>query len=359
MKTGIIGLPQSGKTTLYNAVSRSSVDLYADSEPRIAVIQVPDPRFEHAVAVCSPKKRTPATLEITDGAARIEAAAHSRSGGRGTGDFLAGVRLMDALVLVVRAFRDAAGAATDPVRDAQQLMEELVLADQILVETRLERLEKGHLQKRESPAEAAERHALLKVLVHLEAGLALRTLEMTEDEQRCLRGFAFVSAKPLIVVANTDEGADADSPEISALSAFAGQHGAGFTALCCKLEAEIAQMNPAEEREFLEALGLAAPARDRLIREAYSALGLICFFTVGDDEVRAWTVAKGTIAVQAAEKIHSDIARGFIRAEVIAWELFEAAGGCWDDARGAGHARLEGKEYIVRDGDVMHIRFKV
>src|SRR5579862_3211734 len=367
MKVGIIGLSQSGKTSLYNALTRSSVNLntFGSAEVHVGVIGVPDPRFDYAVENCHPKKATPASIEFTEGGARIER--NERQGQRdkfGT-DFFASVRTVDALILVVRAFEDesvpAPSGGVNPLREAEQILEELLLADLTVVESRLERLEKSRLQKRQTPGEAAEHQVLDRIKAHLEALSPVRTLELSEDERRSIRSYAFVSGKPLILVANVGE-ADAgeENPEgLEGLAEFAQAQALPLIPLCAKVEMEVAQMAPEEEREFLEAMGIAEAARDRLIRAAYAALGLISFFTVGEDEVRAWTITRGTNAVGAAEKIHSDLARGFIRAEVIAFDDFKSAGGCWDEAKAAGKMRLEGKEYVVKDGDILHVRFKV
>ncbi len=365
MKVGIIGLPQTGKTSLYNALTRSQIDLnkYGSTEVNVAVIPVPDPRFDHAVKMCEPKKITPATIEFTEGGARIER--EERRADKFGADFFVSVRNSDALVLVVRAFDDSSIPAPpdgiDPKREAEKILEELLLADLTAVEGRLERLEKARLQKRQSPAEAAEQQVIQKIKDHLDSLQPVRTLDLTEDEKRSVRSFAFVSGKSLIIVANVGENdaAEALPANLEPLAEYAKEQNVPLIPLCAKVEMEIAQMEPEEEREFLEAMGLQEAARDRLVRAAYAALGLISFFTVGEDEVRAWTITRGTNAVGAAEKIHSDLARGFIRGEVIGWEEFYAVQGCWDSAKEAGKMRLEGKEYPVKDGDIMHIRFKV
>jgi GTP-binding protein YchF len=367
MKVGIIGLPQSGKTSLYNALTRSEVNLsqFGATEANVGVIAVPDPRFDLAVVRCQPKKVTPATIEFTEGGARIERGERQGQGDKFGSDFFVNVRNVDALILVVRAFDDplvpGPPNGVNPLREAEQILQELLLADLTVVESRLERLDKARLQKRQSPAEAVEQQVLLKIKAHLEELMPVRTLELTEDERRAIRSYAFVSGKPLILVANIDEShaCDNEPAAVKALADYARAEGLQLISLCAKIEMEVAQMAPEEEREFLEAMGIAEAARDRLIRAAYAALGLISFFTVGEDEVRAWTITRGTNAVGAAEKIHSDLARGFIRAEVIAFDEFRAVGGCWDEARAAGKMRLEGKEYVVKDGDIMHVRFKV
>ncbi len=370
MKVGIIGLPQTGKTSLYNALTRSQVELnrFGATEVNIGVIAVPDPRFEYAVEQCHPKKITPAVIEFTEGGARVERDERQASGGRdkfGT-DFFAGVRNMDALVVVVRAFDDEAvtlpSGGLNPRREAEQLLEELLLADLGVVESRLEKLEKARLQKRQTPGEAVEHQVMLRIKDHLENLQPMRTMEMTEDERRALRGYMFVSGKPLILVANVGEDAVGENmPALAApLAEFAQAQDLMLIPLCAKVEMEVAQMEPDEEREFLQAMGIGEAARDRLIRAAYAALGVASFFTIGDDEVRAWTITRGTNAVNAAGKIHSDLQRGFIRAEVMGFDDYQGiGGGCWDEGKAAGKMRLEGKEYILKDGDIMHVRAKV
>ncbi len=367
MKVGIIGLPQSGKTSLYNALTRGTVDLnrFGGSEINVGVIPVPDARFEHAVKTCEPKKITPATIEVTEGGARIERGERQGQGEKFGTDFFASVRNMEALVLTIRVFGDPAVTlppnGINPLREAEQILSELLLADLAVVEARIERLDKSKSQKRQSPAEAAEHQVILKIKEHLDELQPIRTLELTEDEKRTVRSYAFVSGKPLILVANLgeDEVGDALPASLGPLVAYAEEQGIPLISLCAKIEMEVSQMEPAEEREFLEAMGITEAARDRLIRAAYASLGLLSFFTVGEDEVRAWTITKGTNAVGAAEKIHSDLARGFIRAELMSFDDFQSVGGCWDEAKAAGKMRLEGKEYIVKDGDILHVRFKV
>jgi len=367
MKVGIIGLPQSGKTSLYCALTRTQIELnrFGGGEVSVGVIPVPDKRFDYAVEQCTPKKITPASIEFTEGGARVERSdAHGRGDKYGA-DFFAAVRNMDALILVVRAFDDPAvvvpEGGVNPLRDAEKILEELLLADMTVVETRLEKLEKARLQKRQNNAEAAEEQVLLRIKTHLEDSQPVRTLTLSEDEARSVKSYACVSQKPLILVANVGEGdlGEEAPASVGPLSAYAAEHQTTVVTLCAKIEMEVSQMEPDDEREFLEAMGVPEAARDRLIRAAYSALGVMSFFTVGEDEVRAWTIQKGTNAVGAAGAIHSDLARGFIRAEVMSFEDFQSAGGCWDEARAAGKMRLEGKEYLVKDGDILHVRFKV
>jgi len=367
MKVGIIGLPQSGKTSLYNALTRNQVELnkFGGGEINLGVISVPDPRFDYAVENCKPKKVSPAVIEFTEGGARIERGERQGQGDKFGADFFVNVRNTDALLLVIRTFDDPAVTlppdGVNPLREAEKILEELLLADLTVVESRLEKLEKARLQKRQTTAEAAEHQVLDKIKAHLENLSPVRTLDLTEDEKRTIRAYAFVSGKSLIMVANVGEDeVGAEMPaSLKPLAEYAAAQSLPLITLCAKIEMEVSQMEPDEEREFLEAMGIPEAARDRLIRAAYAALGLMSFFTVGEDEVRAWTITRGTNAVGAAEKIHSDLARGFIRAEVMGFEDFRSTGGCWDEARAAGKMRLEGKEYPVKDGDILHVRFKV
>ncbi len=367
MKVGIIGLPQSGKTSLYNALTRSQVELnrFGGGEVSVNVISVPDARFDHAVETCKPKKITPASIEVTEGGARVERNEMQGRGDKFGSDFFAAVRNMDALILNVRAFDDPSvtlpEGGINPLRDAEKILEELLLADLTVIETRLEKLEKARVLKRQTNSEAAEHQVLNKVKAHLDAFLPVRSLELTEDEQRSIRSYAFVSGKSLILVANIGENEIGDElpGAVKPLEAFAAAQGTPFVTLCAKVEMEVSQMSPDDERDFLEAMGIPEAARNRLISAAYAALGQISFFTVGEDEVRAWTIKQGTNAVGAASAIHSDLARGFIRAELMDFEDFKSVGGCWDEAKSAGKMRLEGKEYLVKDGDILHVRFKV
>jgi GTP-binding protein YchF len=355
MKVGLIGLPGSGKTSLFNALTRSQARVHEydahDTAVNVATVPVPDRRFSAAVEICRPKKQVQAAIEVVDGAARVEL--HERGKSFGT-DFFSGVRPMDALVLVLDAFRT--DDTSDPARDADQVAQELLLADLTVLDARIERIEKGRMARKQSSADAVEEAAIRSLHAILDEMRPVRSAILSPDEARVARMFALVTAKPLILAANVREhDIAADPPRVSDLRRHAHEHALPLITLCARLEAEIAQMSPDEELEYLTAMGFEESARDKLIRVAYEQLGLISFLTVGPDEVRAWTIARGTTALGAAEKVHTEIARTFIRAEVMDFEDFRLAEG-WDAARAQGKMRLEGKDYVVKDGEIVHIR---
>lgn len=366
MRVGIIGLPQTGKTTLFNALTRGQESTApaggGKRDAAVATVPVPDDRYDFAVELFHPKKQTPAAIEFVDGAAPF-GTGEARSSGFGA-DFFEGLRKVDALVLVVRAFEanypPAPSEGLKPGRDIQTVAEEMLLGDMALIETRLERIEKGLKMRRAGTAapEQMEKEILLKLQAHMEAGHPLRTLALSPDEIRATRSFAFLTEKPVMVVANISENSIGDEnadPLVAQAQTTCEQQSLPLIALCARAESEVAQLGPGEEREFLEALGIVEPARNRLIRLAYDTLGLMSFFTVGEDEVRAWTVEKGATAAQSAGKIHSDLERYFIRAEVLEFPKLREAGS-WEAAKPLVH--LEMKEYPVKDGDILHIRAK-
>ena len=367
MKVGLIGLPQSGKTTLFNALTRGdSSPAGGGSAALVSVVPVPDTRYDFALNLFHPKKRTPATIEFTDGAAQLSG--EGKSGGQKFGaDFFVGIRSVDALVLVVRAFETpslpAPAGGLNPLKEYQAITEELLLGDLSVIETRLERIEKQLKTRKQgipSP-EVAEREALLKVKAALDDFKPVSSIELDEDERRITKNFDFLTGKPLIAVVNVGESDIADAETLALLQPLREQcahEGVELIVLCAAAEEEVAMLDEADQREFLDALGIQDPARDRLIRASYKALGVMAFFTVGEDEVRAWTVPVGANAVTAAGRIHSDLARGFIRAEVLAFDELISAG-TWEAAKAGSKLRLEGKEYLVKDGDILNIRFKV
>ncbi|MDH7600823.1 MAG: redox-regulated ATPase YchF [Armatimonadota bacterium] len=362
MKVGIVGLPGSGKTSLFQALTRGAVavDTLSSRSGRanVGVVQVPDPRLDYLAARYKPKKVTHASIEFVDGAARV-----TQDGGRARfgSDFFSDVRQVDALVHVVRGFESAVGEPATPLRDLQLLADELVLADLQLIETRMQRLEKQlHGVKKGTVTPASIEMGLLERLKSaLEGGASLAGLELSHDEDRLVRSYDLLVLKPLIAVLNIPE-EEITSPSEQTLEFREHCRTAGIREIeiCAQVEKEISEFSDEEEAEFLSSMGISEPARNRLIRECYAALGLISFFTISEPEVRAWTIRVGSKAIDAAGTIHSDMARGFIRAEVAAFADVEAAGG-WEEAKQKGLVHLHGKDYVVQDGDVIYIRFHV
>jgi len=358
MKTGIIGLPQAGKTSLFRMLTKAHLSEQAYANPReahIGVAKVPDDRLDRLAALYSPKKLTHASVEYVDvGAIGQEALKETA--------YLGNLRTVDALAHVVRAFEDDSiphVGPIDPLRDIKNVEFDLMVSDLGQIEKRLERLEKD-LKKMRSPELEKEFELLKRAKTHLETEKPLRELEMTPEDKKRLRGFMFLSEKPILYVVNVSEstqlGADLEAAAGKfKLTEIASHPNAGSAAICGKVEAELAEMSDADAAEFLSSYGLKESGLVRLIRTTYHLLGLISFFTAGEDECRAWTIPVHTRAVEAAGAIHSDLEHHFIRAETIRWDaLLEA--GSEANARGKGTLRLEGKDYIVQDGDVMHIR---
>ena len=363
LRAALIGLPATGKTTLFQlmtAVRETGRAAHGRGEVQIGVSKVPDARLDRLTSMFNPKKRVPATVEFADNTG-------ATTGAQALVD-VAAYKNADALVHVVRAFRDEAVAhasgSINPSRDAQTMEDELILADLGVAERRIERLEKD-LKKTKSAELEAEKALMLRCKEALESGTPLRALSLAGDDLKRLRGFQFLSAKPLLVVINLDE---ADVAEASAsiehaaqstgLTAFLSRAGTRAVAVCGKIELEIADLEPADAIAFLSDLGLTESGLDRVIRATYDLLGYMSFFTVGEDECRAWSIPRETIAQVAAGEIHSDIARGFIRAEVVAYDALVARGSL-AACRDHGELRLEGKEYVVADGDVLLFKFNV
>ena len=356
MQLGILGFPKVGKTTIFNILtaSQQSTDKFAASrQTNVGIAQVPDARLVKLRDLFSPKKFTPATIEYVD-------IPGIRKGEGAESLDLGKLRDVDALVHVVRAFDDPelphASGSVDPARDLLELELELILNDHGLVERRIERLAQS--AKRGLKPEEEREKALLAdvVLPALEAERPMRDVELSADDARRLRGFQLLSAKPMLVVLNVTEGALAGADPAHA--GWTPRAKTEAVVVSAPIEQEIAGLAADEQREFLAELGLAEPSVDRIIRKSYELLGLLSFFTVGEDEVRAWTVRRGTHAREAAGTIHSDIERGFIRAEVVEWdELLEQ--GSIAACRNVGSLRLEGKEYEVKDGEVIHFRFAI
>jgi GTP-binding protein YchF len=350
MRIGLVGFPGSGKTTVWAALTGLAADTgygAARGKTHLGVVKVPDARVDALARLFSPKKTTYAEIAFSDVAA---APAGAQTQGLDAQTLVA-MREMDALCQVVRGFAGPMGEPPRPVEDAAALEVEMNLADLILIEKRLERL------KKEQGKSANEQAALEQMKAQLEAGRPLRELDLPEATWALVSGFRFLSQKPLLLVLNVDE-AEVGKPAPPALAEHAKAHGLGLIVLSGKVEMDIAQMAPAEQAEFTKSLGLEEPALARFIRSAYALLDLISFLTAGEDECRAWTIRRGTIAHRAAGKIHSDIERGFIRGEVMRWDDLDRLGS-EAKCREAGKLRLEGKEYVVQDGDVVHFRFNV
>jgi ribosome-binding ATPase len=359
LRAALIGLPSTGKSTLFQLMTsvKDTPRGHGKTETAVGISRVPDPRLDILTAMYNPRKRVPATIEFTD------IVAPGRTGAAALVD-VAGYKTADALVHVVRAFRDEAvphpSGSVDPARDAQAMEDELILADLGVIERRLERLEKD--QKKSPSADLArERDLILRCKMALENGQPLRALGLGGDDLRRLRGFQLLSAKPLLLVINLDEadGSAASSVQqaaaLTGLTAFLSRAATGAVPVCAKIELEIAAFDSADAVAFLADLGLHESGLDRVIRASYDLLGYISFFTVGDDECRAWSIPRGTVAQEAAREIHSDIARGFIRAEVVAYDALttrRSMAACKEH----GEVRLEGKEYVVRDGDIINFR---
>jgi len=358
MKTGIIGLPQVGKTSLFKILTKAKLSEHGYSNPReahIGVARVPDERLQKLADLYSPRKTTFASVEYVDVAAIGQEALKETA-------FLTGLRQVDALIHVLRAFEDESiphVGEIDPLRDIKNVEFDLMVSDLGQVEKRLERLEKDLKKMRSSELER-ENALLLRAKDALEKEQPLRELEMTPEEKKLIKGFMFLSQKPILYALNIGEstslGADLNAAALRyKLDEVSHRPNSSATAICGKVEAELAEMEDEEAADFLSSYGLHESGLVRLIRKSYELLGLISFFTAGEDECRAWTVPLGSKAPQAAGAIHTDLEHHFIRAETIRWDhLLEA--GSEANARARGTLRLEGKEYSVHDGDVMHIR---
>lgn len=360
-KCGIVGLPNVGKSTLFNALTKAGIEAqnypFCTIEPNIGIVTVPDPRLQTLSDIVSPERTVPAVMQFVDIAGLVKGA----SSGEGLGNqFLANIRETDAIAHVVRCFENTdvihVDGKVDPINDIEVINTELALSDMETVEKAL--IKANKLSKSGNKEAQFEKQSFEKVKAHLDNGFPVRTLELTAEEAEVTRRLFLLTAKPVLYLANVDDDGYENNPLLERVEEYAAKENAGVVALCAATEAELTELEDDELQDFMQELGLSEPGLHRVIRAGYTLLGLQTYFTAGVKEVRAWTVKKGATAPQAAGVIHTDFEKGFIRAEVTAFDDFVNYKG-EQGAKEAGKLRLEGKDYIVCDGDVMHFRFNV